>query len=77
MEILRVYGVPEKTVSAIAATYAQTWAEIRPLMAKLILAKFLAEYSKATYWRSSFSLLLLIMRSDAPYRTEKRNSVSL
>ena len=29
MEILRAYGVPEKIVSAIAATYAQTWAKIR------------------------------------------------
>ena len=29
MEILRAYGVPEKLVTAIAATYAQTWAKIR------------------------------------------------
>ena len=29
MEILRAYGVPEKIVSAIAATYSQTWAKVR------------------------------------------------
>lgn len=29
MEILRAYGVPEKMVSAIAATYSQTWAKVR------------------------------------------------
>ena len=29
MEILRAYGVPEKMVSAIAATYSQTWAKMR------------------------------------------------
>ena len=29
MEILRAYGVPEKIVNAIAATYAQTWPKIR------------------------------------------------
>ena len=29
MEILRAYGVPAKIVSAIAATYSQTWAKVR------------------------------------------------
>ena len=29
MEILRAYGVPEKLVTAIAATYSQTWAKVR------------------------------------------------
>ena len=29
MEILRAYGVPEKMVSAIAATYSETWAKVR------------------------------------------------
>ena len=29
MEILRAYGVPEKLVAAIAATYSQTWAKVR------------------------------------------------
>ena len=29
MEILRAYGVPEKMVSAIVATYSQTWAKVR------------------------------------------------
>ena len=55
----------------IVATYAQTWAKI------MSLSKFLAVYSKVTHWRPSFSLLLLIMHSDALYRAEKRNSVSL
>ena len=29
MDILRAYGVPEKVVSAIAATYSETWAKVR------------------------------------------------
>ena len=29
LEILRAYGVPEKLVTAIAATYSQTWAKVR------------------------------------------------
>ena len=29
MDILRAYGVPEKLVTAIAATYAETWAKVR------------------------------------------------
>ena len=29
MEILRAYGVPGKIVSAIAATYSETWAKVR------------------------------------------------
>ena len=29
MEILLAYGVPEKLVAAIAATYSQTWAKVR------------------------------------------------
>ena len=29
MDILRAYGVPEKVVTAIAATYSQTWAKVR------------------------------------------------
>ena len=29
MEILRAYGVPEKIVSAISATYSETWAKVR------------------------------------------------
>ncbi|XP_035664112.1 uncharacterized protein LOC118407702 [Branchiostoma floridae] len=29
MDILRAYGVPEKLVTAIAATYSQTWAKVR------------------------------------------------
>ena len=29
MQILRAYGVPEKIVTAIAATYSQTWAKVR------------------------------------------------
>ena len=29
IEILRAYGVPEKLVTAIAATYSETWAKVR------------------------------------------------
>ena len=29
MDILRAYGVPEKVVTAIAATYSETWAKVR------------------------------------------------
>ena len=29
MDILRAYGVPERVVSAIAATYSETWAKVR------------------------------------------------
>ena len=29
MDILRAYGIPEKLVTAIAATYSETWAKVR------------------------------------------------
>ena len=29
MDILRAYSIPEKMVTAIAATYSKTWAKVR------------------------------------------------
>ena len=29
MDILPAYGIPEKLVTAIAATYSETWAKVR------------------------------------------------
>ena len=67
MEILRAYGVPEKLVSAIAATYAQTWAKIRTPDGDTDSFQILGGVLQGDTQTPFFSLMVLSMRSDAPF----------